>query len=239
METGLLELIGQQEIEEIERIIDHSFSDKNLPETALSHRAIIGLSNDRTLKNQQLEFLGDAIISYVVSGFLFTYYPEKDEGFMSKLRSRVVDNRNLAAVAKKMGIESLILRVRRKNKKRASGRLSLKILGDIFEAIAGAIYIDGGMGEASRFIVDNLLEDIEAVEKTEVDYKTNLQEWCQKRGLPLPTYMLLYSVGPEHGKSFTISVKVEELGSAVGMGNSKKEAEQNAARKLFEDIEQR
>ncbi len=231
-----MELVGDEEIREIEEIVDHLFGNKNLPKDALSHRAIIGLSNERTLKNQQLEFLGDSIISYVVSTYLFERYPEKDEGFMSKLRSRVVDNRNLAVVAKRMGIESLILKVRKKNKKRSSGRLSLKILGDLFEAITGAIYLDGGMGEAERFIAENLLENIEALERTEIDYKTILQEWCQKRGLPLPIYLLLYSVGPEHGKSFTISAKVENRGSALGVGTSKKEAEQDAARKLFEEI---
>jgi ribonuclease-3 len=239
METGQLERIGEEEIKQIEQMIGYYFSDKSYLETALSHRAIIGLSNTQTLKNQQLEFLGDSIISYVVSRFLFEYYGDKDEGFMSKLRSRVVDNRNMAKVSKRLGIESLVLKVKNKDEKKQSGRLSLKILGDIFESVTGAIYLDGGMACASRFIADTLLHDIESVEKTEVDYKTNLQEWCQKKGLPLPAYTLLYSVGPEHGKSFTISVRVDELGSAIGMGSSKKEAEQSAARKLFESIEKK
>ncbi|RMG59576.1 MAG: ribonuclease III [Deltaproteobacteria bacterium] len=196
----------------------------------------MGASNRRTLRNQRLEFLGDSILSYVVSRYLFESYPDRDEGFLSKIRSKLVDNRFLARVGRRMGLEEILAQIRRRYRKRSSGRLSLKVMGDIVESIVGALYLDGGIETAERFIQSRILTDLSRVEDLEVDFKTSLQEWCQKKGLSLPEYKILYSRGPEHDKFYVVSVSVVGVGSASGEGRSKKEAEQEAARKMMESL---
>jgi len=228
--------VSEEDVKNLERTIGYQFRDRSLLVEAVSHRAFMGRSNRLTLSNQRLEFLGDSILSYIVSSYLFRVYPGKDEGFLSKLRAKVVDNRFLAEVGRNLGIEDILNDARKRLRRKTSGRLSKKVMGDIFESIIGAVYLDGGMDAAEEFIERAILGKIRNIEEVEVDFKTSLQEWCQKNGIPLPEYSLLYSKGPEHDKSFVVSVRVGTLGTATGEGQSKKEAEQEAARRIFELI---
>jgi len=218
--------------EKVEGIIHYRFKDSEILVTAMTHRALIGSSNRKTKENQRLEFIGDSILSFVVSNFLYDYFTDHDEGFLSKIRSRIVDNRNLSIASERIGIKGVVLSLR-KGRGNQGSRLSRKIFGDIYESLIGALYMDGGIKSARAFIMRTLLKEIEEISMEEVDHKTLLQEWCQKKGIPLPEYTLLYSTGPEHDKKFTVSVGVAGVGSSTGIGVSKKDAEKDAAGKLW------
>ncbi len=227
--------LGGETLSIIEEISGYRFKDRSLLAIAVTHRAIIGSSNRMTLQNQRLEFLGDSILSFAVADFLLNYFPNEDEGFLSKLRSKIVDNRNLAVVGERIGIGEIVRSLIDKHGGRG-GRLSRKVYGDIYEAIVGAMYMDGGLPPTRSFVEITLLSSVDEISEREVDHKTVLQEWCQKKNISLPAYSLLYSTGPEHDKNFTVSVNVTGVGSATGNGNSKKDAEKDAASKLWESI---
>lgn len=197
---------------------------------ALTHRSFINEHPEEIEDNERLEFLGDAVLDFMVGEWLYNRFPEMPEGGLTQMRSALVQTPQLAEFARRMKI-GYALRLG-KGESKAGGRLRNSVLCDAFEALIGAIYLDSGISGVKSFINSQLeaaAQEILISHKNE-DPKSILQEWAQSIGYPAPKYQLIDSVGPDHSKIFHIHVVVnkEDLGS--GKGTSKQEAEKNAAR---------
>ncbi len=218
----------------LESRIDYQFTDRGLLEQALTHRS--RAAEDASLggaDNESLEFLGDALLGFVVAEWLFQQYPQYDEGQKSKIKATVVSTQSLARHADLMGLgEYLILG---KGEEKTGGRGKPALLADAFEALVAAVYLDGGMEPAASLLRRVLHAAVDAGRDPllVVDYKSALQERLQALGRPLPQYRLAGESGPDHQKQFRVEVVVagEVRGSATG--RAKKEAEQDAARQAL------
>jgi ribonuclease-3 len=205
---------------------------------ALIHRSYLQLSNERWESNERLEFLGDAILSFVVAEHLFRTYPEMEEGNLTKLRSRLVNRKILAQRSKDLHLADFLLLSTSAAQSIDSG--SESIIADAFESIVGALYLDGGLRAAKRFIYASLLENLEVFNSAIMDdnYKSALLEYVQARSLGVPRYSVIQEEGPEHDRRFTVEVIIGGQSCGVGSGRSKKEAEQSAAAEALERIQQ-
>ena len=212
---------------ELEKRIGYSFNDKNLLLLAMTHSSYANeQKGKRKENNERLEFLGDAVLEITISDYLYKQYPGHDEGRLTKLRSSLVCEYTLAICARDVGLGQFLLLS--KGEDMTGGRERDSILSDAFEALIGAIYLDGGMENAAAFIQKNLLKDVE--DKTLFyDAKTILQEMVQSKGKGLLKYVLVKETGPDHNKEFTVETKIGEKIYARGIGKTKKGAEQIAA----------
>lgn len=204
---------------------------------ALTHSSYSFEKKERVRNNQRLEFLGDAVLELVVSEFLYNRYSLGTEGELTKLRASIVCEPSLARVARDLGIGSCLYMGR--GEERSGGRERPSILADAFEALLGAIYLDKGMEAAGEFAL-RLLRDVisDVLEgRVERDYKTELQEILQKKSNRPVSYVILKEEGPAHDKFFTAGVVFMGRQLGEGMGHSKKEAEQRAARNALGSIE--
>jgi ribonuclease-3 len=185
-----------------------------------------------------LEFLGDAILSFVVAEHLYRTYPEMEEGNLTKLRSRLVNRKILAQRSKDLHLSDFLLLSTSAAQSIDSG--SESIIADAFESIIGALYLDGGFAAAKKFIYASLLENPEVFNSAMMDdnYKSALLEYVQARSLGIPRYSVTQEEGPEHDRRFTVEVTVGSQSWGVGSGRSKKEAEQSAAADALERIQQ-
>jgi ribonuclease-3 len=205
---------------------------------ALIHRSYLQLIDERWESNERLEFLGDAILSFVVAEHLFRTYPEMEEGNLTKLRSRLVNRKILAQRSKDLHLSDFLLLSMSAAQSIDSG--SESIIADAFESIIGALYLDGGFVAAKRFIYASLLENPEVFNSAMMDdnYKSALLEFVQARSLGIPRYSVTQEEGPEHDRRFTVEVTIGVHSWGVGSGRSKKEAEQSAAADALERIQQ-
>ena len=225
-------------IEEVEAILGYVFKDKNILVTGLTHSSY---ANDylgsSTKGNERLEFLGDAILDMVISADLYDRFPEKQEGFLSKLRAEIVCTEALAEVAEHFKLNEYMLMG--KGEEAKGGRYRHSITSDLVEALIAAVYMDGGFANAQR-IVHRLMDN--TVEKgcrnmLPSDSKTKLQERCQKNGGEAPVYRIIKEEGPDHDKTFTAGVFIGGEQIAEGVGKTKKEAESAAAADALLKIE--
>lgn len=217
---------------ELEKDLKYKFKNPFLLEKALTHSSY---STEKKLpyNNERLELLGDSVISLIVIEYLINKYQERDEGYLSKLKSHIVSSKNLYRWAKIISLEKYIkLSVA---ELKSGGREKMQIVSNTFEAVLGAVYLDGGLKPAKE-IIYNFLENEK--EFTIEDYKSALQEFCQKRFKTVPKYTLLSQEGPDHKKRFTVSVIINNEFIATGKGCSKKEAENNAAKEALEKIKE-
>lgn len=199
---------------------------------ALTHRSWINENATETESNERLEFLGDAILEFIVSRELFNRFPKKEEGYLTALRANLVNTVNLAIVAKKIGIGKKLKLS--KGEEEGGGRENPSLLANTVEAIIGALFMDGGLRSAEKFIQENLISDLDKiVAKPLKDAKSQLQEYIQAKGLPAPRYEVEKETGPDHAKTFTISVMVDKKVLARGKGKNKGTAEQSAAQKAL------
>jgi ribonuclease-3 len=205
---------------------------------ALIHRSYLQLIDERWESNERLEFLGDAILSFVVAEHLYRTYPEMEEGNLTKLRSRLVNRKILAQRSKDLHLSDFLLLSTSAAQSIDSG--SESIIADAFESIVGALYLDGGFAAAKRFIYASLLENLEVFNSAMMDdnYKSALLEYVQARSLGIPRYAVTQEEGPEHDRRFTVEVTISTHSWGVGSGRSKKEAEQSAAANALERIQQ-
>jgi ribonuclease-3 len=205
---------------------------------ALIHRSYLQLTDERWESNERLEFLGDAILSFVVAEHLFRTYPEMEEGNLTKLRSRLVNRKILAQRSKELHLSDFLLLSTSAAQSIDSG--SESIIADAFESIIGALYLDGGFTAAKRFIYASLLENLEVFNSAMMDdnYKSALLEYVQARSLGIPRYSVTQEEGPEHDRRFSVEVTIGADTWGVGSGRSKKEAEQSAAADALERIQQ-
>lgn len=219
--------MNEEEELELERRIGYSFHDKNLLVQAVTHSSYANENHMKPLSdNERLEFLGDAVLELVSSEFLYQNYPKDHEGELSKLRASLVCEPTLSYCSDEFGLDAF-LRLSHGEEK-TGGRKRKSIKSDALEAVIGAIFLDGGLAPAKKFILRFILTDIEH-KRLFHDSKTALQEIVQARhGAPL-TYELLKEEGPDHNRHFTIAAKVGDEVVGTGEGRSKKAAEQEAA----------
>lgn len=220
---------------EIEFKIGYAFKDRSLLALAFTHRSFVNESREVNEHNERLEFLGDSVLGMIVAEYLYRYLPSTPEGELSHLRSRLVEATSCMNYVQTLDVEKYLLLGKGERLNNGRGRDS--ILANLFEAIIGAIYIDGGLEAAQKFLFKNFSRDIDAILKTPIqNWKAQLQDFCQKVYQETPIYKVLSESGPDHSKTFSISVIInqEEVGS--GTGPSKKEAQQEAAKNALSKI---
>ena len=213
---------------------DLVFSDETLLETAFTHTSYA--NEHRLLKishNERLEFLGDAVLQLIISEYLYTKYPKRPEGDLSKLRCMIVREESLAGFARDCQFDQFIKLGRGEEK--SGGRNRDTILGDLFEAFLGALLLDKGVEAVKSFLYQVMIPKVEAGDFERVtDYKTKLQELLQINGDVEITYQVVSETGPAHAKNFEVAVLINGRKSGQGQGRSKKLAEQEAAKNAFE-----
>ncbi|MCX6639189.1 MAG: ribonuclease III [bacterium] len=214
----------------LEQRIHHTFRDPRLLLQALKHRSYLDTSGEKRVQsNERLEFLGDAVLDLVVSDHFFRTEVNEDEGALTNFKSTIVSGAVLATQARKIGLGEYLLLS--ENEAKSGGRYRDSILEDALEALIGAIYLDGGVKPAHRFVQQFLLSDSEKILaiKSFQNYKSILQEYAQGRGSDPPVYTVLEATGPDHDKRYLVEVCLEGKIVGQGRGRSKKEAEQRAA----------
>lgn len=219
-------------LEEFEKIIGYTFKDRELLFEALSHSSFANESKHRYRSNERLEFLGDSVLSIVVSDYLFENYTDIPEGELTKIRATLVCEKALHDFGGMISLGNYIMLG--KGEELAGGRERPSIIADAFEALIAAIYLDGGMDAARRHILRFLPEDVlGAVSKAYDDYKTILQEIIQKNPEERIEYRIVGESGPDHNKSFTVEVCLNSNVIGHGTAHSKKAAEQLAAKEAL------
>ncbi len=219
---------------DLENNLGYTFKNKKLLEEALTHTSYA--NEYRTNSNEKLEFLGDSILEFISSKYIYNNYPYLREGELTKLRATVVCENSLYEVAKRLNISKYI-KVGH-SESISNGSCKPTILADSIEAIIAAIYFDGGLDKAEKFILDNLKVAIEIASKHvgQKDYKTVLQEELQKNGNINLEYKIIEETGPDHDKTFKSEVILNGKALAQGIGKSKKQAEMQAAKKALENF---
>ena len=221
-------------MERLEKSLGYTFSNRELLKKALTHTSYAYENNVDS--NEKLEFLGDSILEFISSVYLFQNYSHLKEGEMTKVRATVVCEKSLYKVAKMHNFSDFLYLG--KSERQSGGEDRPAILADSVEAVIAAIYLDGGIEEAQRFIIENLKLEIEIASKNvgQKDYKTVLQEKLQENGEVEIKYTILREIGPDHDKIFEAQVECNHKKLAVGTGKSKKQAEMEAARKALENL---
>ena len=212
-------------INELERILDYNFKDKNLLHRALTHKSFSSNTN-----NEKLEFLGDRVLGLIISKELIAKYAEEKEGIIDKKYANLVNKKTCADIAKKINIKKFIyLGSSHKNLERSAD----KILSDCLEALVGSIFLDGGLKSSEKFIFKFWRSYIDKSKITLVDSKTKLQEYSLRKFKKLPMYTFFKKIGPQHKPLFKTEVEIPQSKKIIGIGSSKKNAQQNAAAKLI------
>ncbi len=214
--------------------IGYHFKNLSLMSEALTHSSYANEHKSKHIKyNERLEFLGDAVLSIVVSDYIFKNCPQLPEGELTKLRASLVCEKSLFKFAKQIDLGSYMLLS--KGERNNGGAERSSILADAFEALIAAIYIDGGFSAASKHILNFVIPEIKNTKNRKInDYKTTLQEIVQKNPGEMLEYVLVSESGPDHNKHFVSEVHLNSNVIGKGGGRSKKEAEQQAARQALE-----
>ncbi len=222
------------ELGNVEKSIGYTFKNKELLKKALTHTSYAYEHNVES--NEKLEFLGDSILEFISSKHLYKEYPKLKEGEMTKVRATVVCEKSLYKIAKLHNFSDFLYLGRSEQK--SGGNQRPAILADSVEAVIAAIYMDGGIEKAEKFIIDNLKNEIKEATKHvgDKDYKTVLQEKLQANGEVKIEYEILEEKGPDHDKIFEAEVKCNGKVLAKGEGKSKKEAHMQAAKKALENL---
>ena len=218
----------------LENNIGYKFKDKNLLINALTHTSY---AFERHIEsNEKLEFLGDSILEFISSKYIYKNFPNLKEGEMTKVRATVVCEDSLYKIAKKHNFSDFLYLG--KSERANNKEVRPAIMADSVEAVIAALYFDAGLEEAERFIVENLKDEIELASKHvgEKDYKTVLQEILQQHGEVKIEYDIIKEEGPDHDKTFTAQIKYNDKPLAIGIGKTKKSAQMEAAKKAIEDI---
>ena len=220
-------------MKDLQAAIDYTFSDPSLLSEALTHSSYAHEQHNNIKNNERLEFLGDAVLSIVVSDYIYKHCPDLPEGELTKLRASLVCEKSLFDFAKVIDLGSYL---RLSNGERRNGGAKRpSIVSDAFEALIAAIYLDGGMEPARKHILRFVVPEIEGHKNNSFkDYKTALQEIIQKNPGERLEYRLVGSTGPDHNKHFKVEVCLNSNVIGRGGGRSKKEAEQQAAREALE-----
>ncbi len=220
-------------MEKLEANLNYTFKNKDLLKNALTHSSFANEQKGVAVSNERLEFLGDSVLSIIVSEYIYESFSTLPEGRLTKLRASLVCEKTLCEFSKQLEIGSYLLLG--KGEKANGGDNRPSILADAFEAVLAAIYLDGGMEIAKKHVLRFITEELHHLEHENFkDYKTELQEIIQRNPEENLTYVLIGESGPDHNKSFTVEVHLNSNVIGTGVGRSKKTAEQAAARKALE-----
>ena len=215
----------EKKIKELEKIIKYNFKKSSLLEKALTHKSLNNINN-----NEKLEFLGDRVLGLIISEKLLNKFPNEKEGIIDKKFANLVNKKTCLLVARRINLKKFIL-LGASHKK--IERSADKINSDCLEAIIGAIYLDGGLKSVEKFILNFWSEYLLKSSVTLIDAKTKLQEFSLKKFKELPKYIFFKETGPQHRPLFKTEVQIRNSKKIIGVGSSKKNAQQNAATKLL------
>ncbi|MEK9628917.1 MAG: ribonuclease III [Nitrospinota bacterium] len=226
----------QEELASLQDRIQYKFSDISLLNKALTHKSYANEKSKALKHNERLEFLGDSVLDILVSDHLVHKYSDFAEGTLSKIRAAVVNETCLAQLAKKINLGKFLLLGRGEDL--SGGRNKPSILADAFEALAGAVFRDGRLDAASKFFLPLLIEEVEKTAESWSfrDFKSDLQEYTQNKLVCIPSYKVVREIGPDHAKEFEVVVMIKNQVQGKGLGRSKKEAEQAAAKIAMENF---
>ena len=222
----------------LQNIIQVKFKDKGLLNRSLIHRSYVNESSAEKIKdNERLEYLGDSVLGLIVNEYLFKRFEDYPEGDLAKIKSAVVSEATLAKVARDFNLGSFLLMG--KGEELSGGRDRSSILANSFEALIGAVYLDSGLKECRKFVLNLLKKDIERIDRMTYlrDPKTTLQEYVQKKYRERPVYEVVEERGPDHKKEFIVKLLINGKETALGRGTSKRKAEMLAAEDVLRRIE--
>ncbi len=222
--------------EDLQKTIGVTFNDQTLLKQAFIHRSHLNEAREIKTSNERLEFLGDAVLSFLTSQFLYKTYPEEPEGILTNIRSSLVKTTTLAEIGRLLHLGDLLFLSH--GEEASGGRTNQSLLADVFEAFLGAMYLDRGIDVCREYLEKYLFPlaaDIVA-KKTYVDYKSYLQEVVQETSRTSPTYEVVKSEGPDHARTFWVEARAGDTVLGKGSGKSKQEAEQMAASAALEKM---
>ena len=220
--------------QDLSRRLGLSFSNLSLLTRAFTHRSYVNEHSDALEDNERLEFLGDAVLDFIVGAWVFNRFPEMPEGDLTKMRSALVRNDQLAVFARRLDL-GRALRLGR-GESSSGGHLRDTLLGSVFEALIGSLFLDSGLGAVETFVNPMLDEARDSILDQIHDPKSQFQEWAQSQKMGTPRYKTVASSGPDHARTFDVEV---ELGGEVrgrGTGSSKAAAEHNAAQDALNNL---
>jgi len=220
----------------LQRLLGYRIRNGDFFEQALLHRSFLQRLPEASRSNERLEFLGDSILNLVVADYLYHRFPQAEEGELTKIRSRLVNRKALAAYAKAIHLSDFILMST--SAAQAIGKGYDAITADTFEAIIAAIYLDGGIHPAREFVERQVLAAMKkgAVITADENYKSMLLEYAQSQGIGAPRYHIVKEEGPDHDRTFTVDVMLNNVRQGRGTGKNKKDAEQAAASEALEKL---
>ncbi len=212
------------------RLTGHRFRDLALARTALTHPSLEGVEH-----YERLEFLGDRVLGLIIARWLFAHFPDENEGQLNRRLAALVRKETLAEIAQSIGLDAFIAVA--ENARAAGVQQQANVLADVLEALVAALYLDGGLTAATRFVRRHWKDRIDQDASLLRDPKSTLQEWAHAHRLAPPVYELLTQSGPDHAPRFTVEARLVDLGQAArGEAGSKRAAEQEAARRLLDSL---
>ncbi len=231
-------LISNPSLSDLENLLGYRFRNPKLLFQALTHRSYVNEREGEALRNNEsLEFLGDAVLGFLISALICERCPDLTEGELSKIKAYLASAANLVRLAKRIHLGDFILLSRGEEK--TGGRIKRAILVDAYEAVIGAIYLDGGVDDASAFVkaqIEAFLEQLDLKQLTYGDFKSALQEHLHNLGRSEPMYRVADEIGPDHRKTFVVQVIIDGSVVSESSGRTKKEAQQSAARLALERL---
>jgi ribonuclease III len=238
MERSFLDKDRLEILHGLEKRLAYRFRDITLLSTALTHRSYVNENPQLAFSdNERFEFLGDAVLGVCVSDLLIKRYADFSEGTLTKIRAALVNEKPLAQLAHNLQIGDCLLLGR--GEETSGGRTKDSLLANALEAVIATVYLDFDFNKAKTVVtklIEPLLED-DNLRSQYFDYKTTLQELCQKRYKTAPVYTIVDSCGPDHAKTFAVKVTIADKTTQIGSGKSKKEAEKQAAQKAWEILQ--
>jgi ribonuclease III len=226
----------QEKFNQLEKVIGTTIGNKKIYLEALIHRSYLEENEQFSLSNERLEFLGDSVLNLIIGEYLFNKFPQEEEGFLTKVRAKMVNRNALSLVADNLNMGELL--IISSSVPKSITHNSKSMLSDALEALIGAIYLDKGLETCQKFIQKNILEPALKNGEHLVDenYKSQLLEYAQANKLNIPVYQIVSEEGPHHDKTFIAEVIIGEKVLGEGKGKSKKEAEQNAAQVALKKV---
>lgn len=222
---------------EIEKKLGYTFKNRELLTLSFTHRTFANENREQKEHNERLEFVGDSVLGLIVAEHLYHLFPHLPEGELSYLRSRLVEAASCVSYLRALDVEEYFLLGKGEQENKGRGRES--ILSDLFEAIIGAIYLDGGIEAARGFFFGHFASSVEAIVcRPEKNWKALLQDYCQKKFKIIPSYVVEQEKGPDHSKIFEVSVWIQDDCMGRGSGSSKKEAHQAAALEALKTLKE-
>lgn len=226
--------LSKDAVKTIEERIAYRFKDRTLLINALTHPSAVGSGDSVALSNQRLEFLGDRVLNLVIAERLIDRRRTESEGDLAPHLNRLVCKAACAAAMRFFGLQAFL--ILSDGEDQSGGRERESTLGDACEAVIGAIYLDGGLKEARKFVETSWAPLFKSTPTEARDPKTLLQEWAQGKGHPLPKYSVTDRSGPDHAPTYIVQVEVATCGIASGRGTSKRDAERSAAAELYKEL---